>query len=189
MIVVNSQFTNYRTQFYSFCLSFSRANPYLFTRILLGYSLRKQEKIDEINSPPSHWFIQSTKLHRASALWKALCQQWGHQEKRETPYPERWSRSHSHTRKVERRSIVPQNRQYGAWRWGSRRSTRVLVPEPGQFRALGSWVPSVGDDGNQPEWCQQPDCRQCLTSERKVWNQTCVLEVHLLSNKSPGSEK
>ena len=65
----------------------------------------------------------------------------------------------------------------------------MFVPEPRQFEALGTWAPSVGDDGNEPEWCQQPDCGRCLMSERKVWNQACMLEVHLLSNKSPGSQK
>ena len=108
---------------------------------------------------------------------------------RTPPHLELRSRSHSHRRKVERHTIGPQNRQYGAQRWGSRRSTRVLVLEQGPFEALGTWAPSVGDDGNEPEWWQQPDCRRGLMSERKVWNQACMLEVHLLSNKSPGSQK
>ena len=48
----------------------------------------------------------------------------------------------------------------------------MSVPEPGQFGALGSWVPSVGGDGNEPGWWQPSDLQLvCLAAAKSF--QSC----------------
>ena len=55
-------------------------------------------------------------------------------------------------RKVERRPLVLQKKAKWGGGVGSPKSTRMSVPEPGRFGALGSWVPSVESDCNEGGW-------------------------------------
>lgn len=42
----------------------------------------------------------------------------------------------------------------------------MSVPGPGWFGALGSWVHSVGGDGDEGEWWQQPGTHSVLQVRR-----------------------
>ena len=66
---------------------------------------------------------------------------------------------------MERRPLVLQKKAKWGGGVGSQKSTRMSVPEPGRFGALGSWVPSVGGDGNEPGWWQPSDLQLvCLAA-------------------------
>ena len=67
---------------------------------------------------------------------------------RTRPHLERWSRSCSHMRTVERCPLVPHNKATQCEVVGLQREHSV--PEAGWFGALGSWVPFVGGVKKNP---------------------------------------
>ena len=69
---------------------------------------------------------------------------------RTPPRLERWCRSCSHMRTVQRCPLVPHNKATQCEVVGLQKEHSV--PEAGWFVALGSWVPSVGDDCDEAGW-------------------------------------
>ena len=131
----------------SFVICYSTKLKYL---CLFGFALVIKDsrvKLVGVNKYLAHWLI-SPRVSWSLCSVEGRVSRGFSRRSRTPPRLERWSRSCSHMRTVQRRPLVPHNKatQCEAVRLQKEHS----VPEAGWSGALGSWVPSVGDGGKKP---------------------------------------
>ena len=83
-------------------------------------------------------------------------------------------------RNVEKRPLIPQKMATRCMAVRSRRSTWVLMLEPGRFGALGSWVHPVRGDGNEPGCWPQPE----LYTVSYGWEENLKWDIHTRRSSS-----